>query len=183
MGYYAAADGNVRSKGTMYFVLHAQGEYAHGRWVGLSYDGPVVSGYATLARTQEHAQAVMTAPARRSRGAGMTDADLCEVTITAPDRDWLADLCRQLVDARLASSAHVIHPITSIYRWEGAVHETTEARAFLRSRVDLLDDLIAYVVERHPYEVPNVTAMPIVGGNPDYLAWVRAETAERESTP
>jgi transcriptional regulator with XRE-family HTH domain len=60
MGYYAAADGNVRSKGTMYLVLHAQGDYAHGRWVGLSYDGPVVTGYATLARTQDDAQAVMT---------------------------------------------------------------------------------------------------------------------------
>lgn len=60
MGYYAAADGNVRSKGTMYLVLHAQGEYAHGRWVGLSYDGPVITGYATLARTQDAAQAVMT---------------------------------------------------------------------------------------------------------------------------
>src|SRR3954468_6801047 len=59
MGYYAAADGHIRSKGTMYFVLHAQGEYAHGRWVGLSYDGPVVSGYAALARTQEETQAVM----------------------------------------------------------------------------------------------------------------------------
>ncbi len=56
MGYYAAADSNVRSKGTMYFVLHAQGEYAHGRWVGLSYDGPVVSGYAALARTRERVQ-------------------------------------------------------------------------------------------------------------------------------
>ena len=44
----------------MYFVLHAQGDYAHGRWVGLSYDGPVVSGLATLARTREQAQAVMT---------------------------------------------------------------------------------------------------------------------------
>src|SRR4051794_16449297 len=59
MGYYAAADGNVRSKGTMYFVLHAQGEYAHGRWVGLSYDGPVVSGYAALARTRDESQAIM----------------------------------------------------------------------------------------------------------------------------
>src|SRR4051794_1398448 len=58
MGYYAAADGNVLSKGTMYFVLHAQGEYAHGRWVGLSYDGPVVSGHAALARTQHEAKAV-----------------------------------------------------------------------------------------------------------------------------
>src|SRR3954463_3220877 len=59
MGYYAAADGNVRSKGTMYLVLHAQGDYAHGRWVGLSYDGPVISGYATLARSQEQAKTVM----------------------------------------------------------------------------------------------------------------------------
>lgn len=59
MGYYAAADGNVRSKGTMYFVLHAQGEYAHGRWVGLSYDGPVISGHAALARTQDHVHGVM----------------------------------------------------------------------------------------------------------------------------
>src|SRR3954471_13008662 len=58
MGYYAAADGNVRSKGTMYLVLHAQGDYAHGRWVGLSYDGPVISGYATLAKTREQTQAV-----------------------------------------------------------------------------------------------------------------------------
>jgi transcriptional regulator with XRE-family HTH domain len=60
MGYYAAADGNVRSKGTMFFVLHTQGEYAHGRWTGVSYDGPVISGYATLARTQEEAQTVMS---------------------------------------------------------------------------------------------------------------------------
>ena len=59
MGYYAAADGNVRSKGTMYFVLHPQGDYAHGRWVGLSYDGPVVSGHATLARSQDEAKTVM----------------------------------------------------------------------------------------------------------------------------
>jgi transcriptional regulator with XRE-family HTH domain len=59
MGYYAAADGNVRSKGTMYFVLHAQGEHAHGRWVGLSYDGPVISGYAALARTEDQVKAVI----------------------------------------------------------------------------------------------------------------------------
>jgi periplasmic divalent cation tolerance protein len=106
----------------------------------------------------------------------MTAGDFCEVIITAPERDWLADLCRQLVDARLAASAHVMHPVTSIYRWEGTVHEATEARAFLRSRYAVLDDLVDYVVERHPYKVSNVTALDIVGGNPTYLAWVRAET-------
>lgn len=107
----------------------------------------------------------------------MTGDDPCEVVITATDRDWLIDLCRQLVDSRLASSAHVLHPVTSIYRWDGAVHEATEARAFLRSRRQLLDDLTAFVVTRHPYDVPNITALPIIGGNPDYIAWLHAETA------
>ena len=111
----------------------------------------------------------------------MTTDEPIEVIITAPERDWLADLCHQLVDARLAASAHVVHPVTSIYRWKGAVETTTEARAFLRSRRALLDDLVAYVVERHPYEVPNVTALPVIGGNPDYLTWVADETASGPS--
>ena len=111
----------------------------------------------------------------------MTADELCEVIVTAPDHEWLIDLCRELVDAELAASAHVIHPVTSIYRWDGAVHETTEARAFLRSRRGLLDELAQFVVARHPYQVPNVTALPIVGGNPDYLAWVHAETASSET--
>jgi periplasmic divalent cation tolerance protein len=113
-----------------------------------------------------------------------TPDDLCEVIITAPDAAWLTDLCHQLVKARLAASAHVVHPVTSIYRWRGAVETTTEARAFLRSRRALLDELVAYVVARHPYEVPNITALPLVGGNPDYLAWLSTETAAgQKSTP
>src|SRR5215207_5407596 len=66
--------------------------------------------------------------------AAMNADDPCEVVVTAPEEDWLKDLCRQLVDAGLAASAHVIFPITSIYRWHGAVRETTEGRAFLRTR-------------------------------------------------
>ena len=107
----------------------------------------------------------------------MTGEDIVEVTITAPDRDWLVELCHQLVDAGFASSAHVVHPVTSIFRWDGAVHETTEARAFLRTRATMVDAIVAYVVERHPYQVPNVTAVPIVAGNSDYLHWVRSGTS------
>jgi periplasmic divalent cation tolerance protein len=111
----------------------------------------------------------------------MTTDTLCEVTITAPDGGWLEKLCRELVEQRLASSAHVIHNIASIYHWQGDVHQHTEARAFLRSRVELIDGLVAYVTKRHPYEVPNITAVPLIGGNPDYLDWIRAET--RQATP
>jgi transcriptional regulator with XRE-family HTH domain len=53
MGWYAAADGAVRSKGTMYFVLHANGSSAVGRWVGLSYDGKIITGWSALAKSKD----------------------------------------------------------------------------------------------------------------------------------
>jgi periplasmic divalent cation tolerance protein len=105
----------------------------------------------------------------------MTAGELCEIIVSAPDRDWLTDLCRQIIEA--AASAHVVHPITSIYRWDGTIRETTEARAFLRSRRELVGELTRFIVARHPYEVVNVTAFPIIDGNPIYLAWVTDETA------
>jgi transcriptional regulator with XRE-family HTH domain len=59
MGWYAANDGSVRSKGTMYFALHPHGVSMSGKWVGLSYDGSIVSGWGGMARTEEEAQAVV----------------------------------------------------------------------------------------------------------------------------
>ena len=56
MGWYAAADGAVRSKGTMYFALHPHGGRATGRWVGMSYDGRAITGWAGLARTEDEAR-------------------------------------------------------------------------------------------------------------------------------
>lgn len=59
IGWYRGTDGGVRSKGTIYFALHAQGTHASGRWVGLSYDGSVVSGWASLARTEDQARKII----------------------------------------------------------------------------------------------------------------------------
>jgi transcriptional regulator with XRE-family HTH domain len=59
MGWYVANEGAVRSKGTMYFAIHRHGTHMFGRWVGLSYDGPVVTGWSTMARTEEEAVALM----------------------------------------------------------------------------------------------------------------------------
>ena len=53
MGWYSAVDGGVRSKGTMYFILSAHGLPALGRWVGLSYDGKIVTGWAVIAKTED----------------------------------------------------------------------------------------------------------------------------------
>lgn len=59
IGWYVADEGAVRSKGSMYFALHQHGLHATGRWVGLSHDGPIVSGWAALARTEVEVTALM----------------------------------------------------------------------------------------------------------------------------
>ena len=59
MGWYVATEGAVRSKGTMFFSLHQHGQRMSGRWVGLSYDGPIISGWGALARTEEEVTAVI----------------------------------------------------------------------------------------------------------------------------
>jgi transcriptional regulator with XRE-family HTH domain len=59
IGWYAADDGAVRSKGSLYYALHPHGVHATGRWVGLSYDGPLVSGWATMARTEDEVKTLM----------------------------------------------------------------------------------------------------------------------------
>jgi transcriptional regulator with XRE-family HTH domain len=59
MGWYTADEGAVRSKGTMYFTLHQHGIHMTGRWVGLSYDGPIITGWAAIARTEDEVTTLM----------------------------------------------------------------------------------------------------------------------------
>jgi hypothetical protein len=59
IGWYRSTDAAVRSKGTLYLSLHQHGTYAWGRWVGMSYDGPVVSGWGAIARTEDQAHQVV----------------------------------------------------------------------------------------------------------------------------
>jgi transcriptional regulator with XRE-family HTH domain len=59
MGWYAADEGAVRSKGTVYFALHPHGIHMTGRWVGMSYDGPLISGWGVIARTEDEVIALM----------------------------------------------------------------------------------------------------------------------------
>jgi periplasmic divalent cation tolerance protein len=109
------------------------------------------------------------------------DEECCEVVITAADADWLAGFTRTLVEERLAACGHLLTPIRSVYRWDGAVHDEPEARVGLHTRRSLVPAIVARTAERHPYDVPCVIALPVADGNPDYLAWVLAETRDPAS--
>lgn len=104
--------------------------------------------------------------------------ECCEVVLTGPDDDWLAGFTRALVEARLAACGHLSRPIRSIYRWQGRVHDEPETRVQLHTRAVLVDRIVTRARLEHPYEVPCVIAMPLIGGHPDYLAWVREQTCE-----
>lgn len=107
----------------------------------------------------------------------MTD-DVCEVVITAPDAEWLAEFSRLLVERHLVAAAHNIAAIRSFYRWQGKLYDRTEARVALHTRRSLLPEIVRVTQREHPYEVPCVAALPITGGNPEYIRWILTETAE-----
>ena len=107
----------------------------------------------------------------------MTDTGICEVIITGPTGDLLPDLARDIVAARLAASANIwTAPVHATYWWHGKIQTAAETRMHLLTRADLVDPLLAFVRERHPYDIPNLTAIPIIAGNPEFIAWVTNET-------
>ena len=108
----------------------------------------------------------------------MAEDDFCEVVVTAADTEWLAGFTRTLVDERLAACGHVQPAIRSVYRWDGAVHDAPESRVGLHTRRSLVPAIVARTADLHPYDVPCVIALPLVGGSPAYLEWIAAETRE-----
>jgi periplasmic divalent cation tolerance protein len=104
------------------------------------------------------------------------DEEYCEVVVTAADADWLAGFTRTLVEERLAACGHVLAGVRSVYRWNGAVQDEAEARVGLHTRRSLVPAIVARTEELHPYDVPCVIAVPLVGGSPAYLRWIAEET-------
>lgn len=93
------------------------------------------------------------------------------ITTVEKQADALA-MARLLVERHLAGCVQVIGPITSVYRWRGAVETSEEWLCLIKSREDLYEALEAAVRESHPYEVPELLALPVVGGNEAYLEWL-----------
>jgi periplasmic divalent cation tolerance protein len=109
------------------------------------------------------------------------NTDICEVVVTAGDAETLVKLTRTLVEERLAACGQHISLIRSIYRWEGAVQDEPEARVGLHTRMSLVPELTERVKALHSYDVPCVIALPVVGGNPDYIEWVVNQTREPQA--
>jgi periplasmic divalent cation tolerance protein len=98
------------------------------------------------------------------------------VYITAKDKAQALAIGRTLVEERLAACVNVWDGMTSIYRWEGAIEEASEAVLVAKTTEPHLPALAARVKALHTYECPCVVAWPIGTGNPPYLDWIERET-------
>ncbi|HRO27147.1 MAG TPA: divalent-cation tolerance protein CutA [Luteimonas sp.] len=95
---------------------------------------------------------------------------------TCPDAATAQRIARTLVEERLAACVNLLPGVSSVYRWQGAVEQADEVLLLAKTARDRLDALTARVVALHPYELPEVVAVDITGGLPEYLAWIAGET-------
>jgi periplasmic divalent cation tolerance protein len=95
------------------------------------------------------------------------------VLLTAPDETVARGLAGALVEARLAACVNLVAGVRSVYRWEGAVEEQAEILLVVKTRAAHAGELERLVRERHPYQVPELLRLPVLGGSAPYLAWLR----------
>ncbi|MFI5501928.1 divalent-cation tolerance protein CutA [Nocardia asteroides] len=106
----------------------------------------------------------------------MAEESLVTVTITAETAEWLAEFTRRLVADRLAACGNIVPAVRSIYSWNGDIQDDTEALVLIHTRASLVEEIIRRADDEHPYDTPQVLAVPLAGAHPGYASWVRDQT-------
>ena len=104
------------------------------------------------------------------------------VLTNLPDEDTARTLAGTLVESRLAACVNILAPCRSVYRWEGKVEDASEVPLLIKTTAERYPALEAAIRQYHPYELPEIVAVPIEHGLPDYLRWVISETCD-DTTP
>ena len=100
-----------------------------------------------------------------------------QVATTVDSQEAAEAIARSAVEARIAACAQVSGPITSVYRWQGAVETAQEWMVTFKTTAEHYPALEAHVRQMHPYELPEIVTVPL-GGSEAYLDWVRAEVGQ-----
>jgi periplasmic divalent cation tolerance protein len=106
----------------------------------------------------------------------MTDQPIV-IYITTPSFEVGKEIAAVLLEQKLAACVNILEPVHSLYLWENKTQEDTEVLLMIKSRSALLEDrIIPAVLAIHPYELPEIIALPILGGHHAYIHWIEQET-------
>lgn len=99
------------------------------------------------------------------------------VLTNCPDEATANAIALALVEEKFAACVNILPRVQSVYRWQGAVESASEIPLLIKSTVGRYAELEAAIRARHPYDMPEIIALPITQGLPAYLNWVATETA------
>jgi periplasmic divalent cation tolerance protein len=102
--------------------------------------------------------------------------DALLVLTNLPDRETALQLAHELIERRLAACVSVAAECTSVYRWRGKVETAVEVPLMIKTTARAYPGLESAIRERHPYELPEIIAVPLETGLAEYLGWIATET-------
>ena len=102
--------------------------------------------------------------------------EMLVVLTNLPERAAALKLARELVARRLAACVNVLGECVSVYRWKGGIENAAEVPVLIKTRAELYAEVEAAIAELHPYELPEIIAVPVTRGLDEYLEWVAGET-------
>ncbi len=95
---------------------------------------------------------------------------------TCPDLACAKRLAELLIDKRLAACVNIVPQVHSVYAWQGKLQQTTECQLLIKTTATRYDELVLMLRQHHPYELPEIIAVPIKAGLPAYLHWIDQQT-------
>jgi periplasmic divalent cation tolerance protein len=102
----------------------------------------------------------------------MKDPGEIVVFITTKDEQEAETIAQLLLDRHLIACCNMVSDVRSMFRWQGALESEDECLMILKTRSSLLNEVVEAVKSAHSYEVPEIIAIPVIGGNQEYLKWI-----------
>jgi len=96
-----------------------------------------------------------------------------QVVTTISGKSGADKIAKSLIDKRLAACVQIAGPIKSVYRWKGKIETAKEWVCVIKTRKNLYEKVEEAIKKIHPYEVPEIIAVPIAAANKDYLKWIK----------
>jgi|WetSurSiteA1Bulk_404760.scaffolds.fasta_scaffold67878_2 periplasmic divalent cation tolerance protein len=121
---------------------------------------------------------IITKARRLENTRGKTMTEFIQVSTTTDKREDAEHISKAIVENRLAACVQISGPVTSIYRWNDNMEESEEWLLTMKTSKNIYPRLEQAIKNFHPYEVPEIVAVPIIAGSKDYLDWLEKETGD-----